>query len=132
MMMDLAQQKLPGSGFRRSGPKAHNEIIRWLIVAGFVVALVLLYAWNQVQILQVQYRIEELSRDNSRLEASNARLRAEYKLLTSPARITRKARELGLISSNQPQVTIIQAPARGPRDSRLLAAAREHRKVISE
>ena len=131
-MMDVADQHLPGSGPRINGPRAYREMIRWMIVAGFVVALILLYSRNQAEIRGIHYQMEELEAENRRLDSANGNLRAEYKLLTSPHQILQKALELGLISANQPAVRIVQATARGRIESDLLAAARKSPKVSIE
>ncbi len=131
-MMDVADQQLPPTGPRIHGPRAYQEIIHWMIVAGFVVALVLLYSRNQAEIRRIQYQMEELEADNQRLNSANGNLRAEYRLLTNPHQIRQKALDLGLISANQLQVRIIQVPARDRLDSSLLAAVRKSHKVSIE
>ncbi len=108
-MLDLSRQRLvnrPVSGGDRA---TYSEMVRWGAVGALFVSLILFYSWNQMEILSIQYRLQELKQQNNQLRETNAALRAEYKSLTNPERVAQKAERMGLISSNQPQVRIIQA-----------------------
>ncbi len=111
-MMDLSRQRLvnrPVSGGDRA---TYWEIVRWAAVGAMFVGLILVYSWNQMEILSIQYQMEEQQRLGQELRKSNTALRAEFNSLTNPEKISRQAAEMGLISSNQPRVRIIQAGAR--------------------
>lgn len=130
-MVDLSRQRLinrPVSGGDRA---TYSEMVRLAALGALFVGLILTYSWNQMKILSIQYELEALKSEQRRLQETNAKLRAEYKSLTSPEKIARTAGEMGLISSNQPQVRIIQAPADAPAPN-LVAKALKQKDLLRE
>ena len=107
-MVDFSQQQLNNRPVR-NGKATYWEVIRGVSVGLLFVGLILAYSWNHMEILSLHYQMEELEHENSRLKENNAALRAEYNSLTDPQKISRRARDLGLISANQPEVTLIHA-----------------------
>ena len=131
-MLDLAQQTFQN---RTRGGVSHvtyREILRWLTAAVLFAALVITYASNHMEILDIQYQMVELNRQNGQLKADNAALKAELNSLTNPERITQKASQMGLISANRDSVQIIQAGALLEVDPTLVAEARSKAPIRRE
>ena len=85
------------------------EVAGWLTTGTLLVSLALIYGWNQQQMIGLGYQIETVREENRKLSGRQQALRAEYQSQTSADRLDRKAVELGLVSANRPEVTIIEA-----------------------
>ncbi len=131
-MLDLARQTFRNNTQAGASQVAYREIIRWLTAAVLFVALIITYAWNHMKILDIQYEIVKLKTQNGQLKADNAALKAEFNSLTNPERITKKARQMGLISANRASVQIIQADALLEVDPKLVAEVRSKAMIRRE
>ncbi len=131
-MVDLSRQQLNNRPNDRNNLASYSQIIRWLGVGSVFVVLILAYSWNHMLLLDIQYQIEDLQRVNGLLRENNIALRAEYSSLANPEKIARKAAAMGLISSNRPEVTILQADTRFKVAQNLVAEARQKQKVMRE
>ena len=85
------------------------EVAGWLTTGTLLVSLALIYGWNQQQMIGLGYQIETLREENRKLSERQQALRAEYQTQTRVDRLDRKAGQLGLVSANRPEVTIIAA-----------------------
>jgi len=121
-MVDMSCQQLRNSSIRSEQQFSAREFTCWLCVGALMLSLVLAYSFNQSKILSIQYQIEEINADNDRLRDESATLRAQYQSLKNPERILQQAQDIGLISANRPEVTIIQADPFTRVDQSLVAA----------
>ena len=84
-----------------------RSMVRGLLGAGLLVALVLGLVALRVQQVRLSYRLDGLRATRAELEESRARLRVELATLTSLARIENKARtELGMVRPANDQVRL--------------------------
>ncbi len=123
-MVDLSTLELNNQKLNRGERSSRWEIWGWVVTGALLVCLALVYGWNQQQIIGTGYQIEELREENRKLSERQRVLRAEYQTLTRADRLNRKAEELGLVSANRPEVTIIEAGAPMSRARDILASAR--------
>jgi cell division protein FtsL len=87
---------------------------RQLAVAGVVVLVLLGYAWQRYECLDLSYRVQQLSQTHSRDLALNHELRVELATLRSPARIDLLARnQLGMTVPQPGQIIPSEALATG-------------------
>lgn len=107
-MVDLHQQRLANRAPLGSMRSTSIKFAGWVAVGAVYLGLFLVYAWNHVQILDLQFQIEEARRENQRLQDAKDALRAEFRALTRAGKITRAAREMGLVSINQPEILVVQ------------------------
>ncbi len=123
-MVDLSTLELNNQKLNRGERSSRWEIWGWVVTGALLVCLALVYGWNQQQIIGTGYQIEELREENRKLSERQRVLRAEYQTLTRADRLNRKAEELGLVSANRPEVTIIEAGTPMSRARDILASAR--------
>ncbi len=108
-MVDMSTLELRNQKLHNKKGTSSWEVAGWLTTGTLLVTLVLIYGWNQQQIIGLGYQTERLREENRRLSERQQALRAEYQTLTSADRLDRKAGQLGLVSANRPEVTIIEA-----------------------
>ena len=123
-MVDLSYQQFTNRPQTCDETSSCREIVGWVLLGAVVVSLILVYSFNQSQILGIQYRIEEIRQDNLSLQENNQALRAEYQTLKNPGEIADKGTALGLISANRPEVRIIKVDAHTHVDNNLVAEVR--------
>ena len=70
--------------------------------------LLLAYASLHERILEINYKIEEIRHENRDLAETNDALNAEYSHLVNPQEVESAAKQLGLVSPNQKEVTILE------------------------
>src|ERR1051326_369774 len=70
-----------------------RELWKSVGVAGFLVLMLLFWAWQQFELLRHGYQVEELQRQRAAEEEINRRLRLEIETLQSPKRIEALATE---------------------------------------
>jgi cell division protein FtsL len=92
-----------------------------------VLALLLLYVWERVDVIQVGYHIERLKAKKVSLERERDELRVKISVLTAPDRLAKAASEkLGMAPPQGEQIRLVSlhAPARpsGP-STRVLQVA---------
>ena len=123
MMVDMSTLVLRNQKLNNKKGTSTWEVVGWLTTGSLLVSLALIYGWNQQQMIGLGYKIETVREENRKLSERQQALRAEYQTQTSVDRLDRKAGELGLVSANRPEVTIIEAgtPIRMARDLRASA-----------
>ena len=123
MMVDMSTLVLRNQKLNNKKGTSTWEVVGWLTTGSLLVSLALIYGWNQQQMIGLGYKIETVREENRKLSERQQALRAEYQTQTSVDRLDRKAGELGLVSANRPEVTIIEAgtPIRMARDQRASA-----------
>lgn len=110
-MVDLSTLELRNRKLQEKKGTSSWEVAGWLTTGTLLVALALIYGWNQQQIIGFGYQMEALREENRKLTERQQALRAEYQTLTSADRLDRIADKLGMVSANRPEVTIIEAGA---------------------
>ncbi|MFQ5741567.1 MAG: hypothetical protein ACE5JX_21425 [Acidobacteriota bacterium] len=131
-MLDLHQQRPSNRAPRGSMRSTSAKVAGWIAVGGLYLGLILIYAWNHSQILDLQYEIEASRIENQELRDAKDALRAELKLLTRPERIISEARQRGLISANRPEVMVIEGDLASPRTDALRAEAQLQSVLLDE
>lgn len=104
-----------------------RELWRFVAVGIFFVALLLVSAWQRVELLQHGYRVEEMQRNRADEEAINRHLRLEIETLKSPQRIEALAIDrLRLVAPEAGAAVVIErvVPPEPPARS-VVASARE-------
>jgi cell division protein FtsL len=80
-----------------------------VMVAGVLVVMLLFWAWQQFELLQHGYRLEEMQRERAAEVEVGRRLRLEIETLKSPKRIEQIATEqLGLVAPTQGEALVIE------------------------
>jgi len=132
-MVDFFNQQFTNRPLGTSDRATYSEIIRWIAVGALFVSLILAYAWSHNEILNINYRMEQLRRENSELRENNTALRAEYSSLVNPENIDSQARQLGLVTPNKAAVKIIDSdiPISRPNQA-LLAQTTLQKKSLHE
>jgi cell division protein FtsL len=105
---------------RATAPARLREFWRRVAVGGAMAALLLCYAWQHFQCIQLRYQLEQMETRRAQSAELNQQLHVEVATLRSPMRVDAIARQqLGLTVPVPGQV----APAEGPNDA-VLAQAR--------
>jgi len=132
-MVDFFNQQFTNRPLGTSDRATYSEIIRWIAVGALFVSLILAYAWSHNEILNINYRMGQLRRENSELRENNTALRAEYSSLVNPENIDSQARQLGLVTPNKAAVKIIDSdiPISRPNQA-LLAQTTLQKKSLHE
>lgn len=132
-MVDFFNQQFTNRPLGTSDRATYSEIFRWIAVGALFVSLILAYAWSHNEILNINYRMEQLRKENSELRENNTALRAEYSSLVSPENIDSQARQLGLITPNKAAVKILDSdiPISRPNQA-LLAQTTLQKKSLHE
>jgi cell division protein FtsL len=87
---------------------------RQLVLAGVVAAVVMGYAWQRYEAVQLSYRYEQLDQKKSQAAELNRELKLELATLRSPARIDVLAQDqLGMMVPQPTQIIPAQARAVG-------------------
>jgi hypothetical protein len=124
-MVDLSAQGLRNQRVVRKKSGFLIENLGWTSVGVLFVTMAITYSWTQHEITRLGYAIETLHEERVTLLGSAREVRAEYMSLTSSERLDEVAAELGLISTNRPEITIIEAgPSVSTAGGNLLASAR--------
>src|SRR5438874_3959981 len=94
-----------------------RELWKSVAVAGFLVLMLLFWAWQQFELLRHGYQVEELQRQRAAEEEVTRHLRLEIETLRSPKRIEVLATErLHLIAPSREEAIVIErvVPAQPP------------------
>ena len=94
-----------------------RQLWRTVAVAGLFVVILLLWAWQQFELLRHGYRLEEMQRERAADEETARHLRLEIETLKSPKRIEELAIErLHLVAPSQEDAIVIErvVPAEPP------------------
>ena len=95
----------------------HRELWKTVAVAGFFVVILLMWAWQQFDILRHGYRVEEMQRERAAQEDVARQLRLEIETLKSPKRIEELAtQKLHLVAPTRDEAIVIErvVPAEPP------------------
>ncbi|MEE8166740.1 MAG: cell division protein FtsL [Myxococcota bacterium] len=106
-----------------------RELWRSAAVGVFLVAVLLLSAWQHFELLQHGYRIEQMQQERARELEINRHLRLEVETLQSPKRIEQIATEqLHLVAPSSEEAIVIErvVPAAEP-DRSIVATRGEER-----
>lgn len=98
----------------------HRELWRSVAIAAVCVFLVLGLAWQQFELLQHGYRLEEMQRERASEEERARQLRLEIETLSSPRRIEQLATtQLHLVAPTREDAIVIErvVPAAPPANS---------------
>ncbi len=113
---------------RPAAPGRLQECCRLLALGGVLAGVVLLYAWQHFQCIQLRYQLEELKSERAQAAEFNQQLKLEVAGLRSPMRIDAIARrQLGLSVPVPGQI----APLEGPSEA-VLAEARAARAAATQ
>jgi len=97
---------------RAMAPQRLRACVRFVGLSALLAAVVLLYAWQHFQAIQMSYRLEELKSAQAQAVELNQQLRLEAAGLRSPMRIDAIARgQLGLTAPVPGQLAPTQGPA---------------------
>ena len=102
-----------------------SELWRWVRWGIVLVAVVLFSAWQNFELIQHGYRIEDLRKEHEIEKSKNQHLRLEIENLTSPKEVERKAtEELNLVVPSQDQVVVIERVEVAPPPDTAIVATR--------
>jgi cell division protein FtsL len=97
---------------RAMAPHRLRACARIVGLSALLAAVVLLYAWQHFQCIQMSYRLEELKSARAQAVELNQQLRLEAAQLRSPMRIDAIARgQLGLTAPVPGQIAPVQGSA---------------------
>jgi cell division protein FtsL len=94
-----------------------RELWQSIGVAGFLVLVLLVSAWQHFELLRHGYQVEELQRQRAAEDDISRRLRLEIDTLRSPQRIeTLATQQLHLVTPNRDEAIVIErvVPAEPP------------------
>ena len=110
---------------REPDKKQHKELRRWVGFGIVIVAVVLFSAWQNFELIQHGYRIEDLRKEHEIEKSKNQHLRLNIETLTSPKRVERLAREeLNLVVPSQDQVVVLERVEMAPPPDTAVVATR--------
>ena len=85
-----------------------RQLWRSLAIGGLLVAVLLFSAWQNFELVQHGYRLQELQTEIKAAQEVNRRLRLEVEVLRAPQRIERLAAELELVAPGKGQSAVIE------------------------
>ena len=94
-----------------------RDLGKTVAVAGLLVVMILVWTWQQFELLQYGYVLESLQRQRAAEEDAATHLRLEIETLTSPKRIEELATErLHLVAPTRDEAIVIErvVPAEPP------------------
>ena len=111
---------------REPDKRQQSELWRWVRWGIVLVTVVLFSAWQNFELIQHGYRIEDLRKEHEIEKSENKKLRLNIESLTSPKEVERIATEkLNLVVPSQDQVIVLErfevAP---PPDAAIIATRR--------
>ena len=90
-----------------------------------IVAVVLFSAWQNFELIQHGYRIEDLRKEHEIEKSENKKLRLNIEILTSPKEVERISTEkLNLVVPSQDQVVVIDRVEVAPPPATAIVATR--------
>jgi cell division protein FtsL len=105
-----------------------QEMWRSVIIGVCLVSVVLFSAWQNFELLQHGYRVEQLQQERARELEINRHLRLEIETLRSPSRIERIATEqLNLVAPTSDEAIVVERVRAAPAPDRSVVVAKgEH------
>jgi cell division protein FtsL len=102
-----------------------RELWKSVGVAGFLVLVLLVSAWQHFELLRHGYRIEQMQKERAAEDDVNRHLRLEIDTLRSPARIERLATgRLGMVMPAAEDATVIERVTSTPPPPKSVVARR--------
>lgn len=101
-----------------------RQLWRSLAIGAVLVAVILFSAWQNFELVQHGYKVQELQAQIEDEQEVNRRLKLEIEVLRSPQRIERMARELDLVAPGQGQSVVLERVVPAPRPGASVVAAR--------
>lgn len=96
---------------RRIAPHRIQEMAQLVGLGALLAAVVLLYAWQHFEYLQLRYQVESLKSQRAQAAELNQELKLEVAGLRAPSRIDQIARgQLGLTAPGAGQVAALEGP----------------------
>jgi cell division protein FtsL len=96
---------------RRIAPHRIQEMAQLVGLGALLAAVVLLYAWQHFEYLQLRYQVESLKSQRAQAAELNQELKLEVASLRAPSRIDQIARgQLGLTAPGAGQVAPLEGP----------------------
>jgi cell division protein FtsL len=87
----------------------HRELWHATMLGVSLVAVLLFWAWQHVELLRHGYRLEQMQRDRAAELEVNRHLRLDIETLRSPARVERIAtRQLQMVAPGPDEVAVIE------------------------
>lgn len=87
----------------------HRELWKSVAIAGLFVIVLLGWAWQQFELLQHGYKLEEMQRQRAAEDEIGRHLRLEIETLASPKRIEDIAtKQLHLVAPTQDEAIVIE------------------------
>lgn len=103
-----------------------RELWRSMAIGVFLVAVLLLSAWQHFELLQLGYQIPPMQQERASELEINRRLRLEIETLRAPERIERIATEqLNLIAPSSDEAVVIERVLQAPAPDRSIVATRQ-------
>ena len=110
---------------REPDKRQHKELRRWVGFGIVIVAVVLFSAWQNFELIQHGYRIEDSRKEHEIEKSKNQHLRLEIESLTSPKEVERIAREeLNLVVPSEDQVIVLERVEMAPPPDTAIVATR--------
>ena len=110
---------------REHDKREQSELWRWVRWGVILVAVVLFSAWQNFELIQHGYRIEDLRKEHEIEKSKNQHLRLDIESLTSPKEVERIAtEELNLVVPSQDQVVVIERVEIAPPPDTAIVATR--------
>ena len=110
---------------REPDKRQHKELRRWVGFGIVIVAVVLFSAWQNFELIQHGYRIEDLRKEHEIEKSENKKLRLEIESRTSPKEVERIAtEELNLVVPSQDQVVVLERVEMAPPPDTAIVATR--------
>ncbi|MEO6222338.1 MAG: cell division protein FtsL [Vicinamibacterales bacterium] len=102
-----------------------REFVRNLAVGTAVVGMLLFSAWQQSQLIDQSYKVQQLLSQREVEERQNRRLRLEVEALRSPALVERRAmKELGMVYPAPEHTLVIERVSSSSAPRAIVARAR--------
>ena len=97
---------------RTDSPGRRRELLKQLAIGSLLAGVMILYAWQHFQCVQLGYQMESLKAQQSQMVELRRQLTLESASLRSPARIDEIARrQLGLAAPAAEQLQPFEAPS---------------------
>ena len=101
-----------------------RQLWRSLAIGGLLVAVLLFSAWQNFELVQHGYRLQQLQAQIEEEQEVNRRLRLEVEVLRAPQRIEKLAADLDLVAPGKGQSIVIERVVPSPRPGGSVVAAR--------
>ena len=100
-----------------------RQLWKSLGIGGLLVVVVLFSAWQNFELVQHGYRLQELEQQKTAEQQVNRHLKLEVETLRSPERIEHEAKRLNLVTPPRDQAIVIERVApTAPADRSIVAA----------